>query len=408
MPNRIIRESILTSRAVDKLTADEEVFYRRLMSVVDDYGRYHGDPRLLLAATFPLRVASITPAQVAEWLRGCQAAGLVEAYTVANRDYVCIVNFGQRLRRMKSKFPPPPTSDLPREADLPLERDVEDLVCDQLTAAGLDSVERQVRIGTGYADLVVSHGSERYVIEIKRSKLSPASLRQVARYSEQSGAQPVLIGAGQSASFDMNEARKIDCVVITYTEDFTFSALTGATSPIAQVLRNHVKSRDITSDHKSALRNRVKSCEVLRNHVKSHVTPESESEYESEYETHTLDRSVTVTPSGGTGQSSEVCVSQSHLERFERIYNRHAKKDGRIMAEQAWAERLSEFPDSQHSEVAARIDERHRAWVEHMSAEGIEPRYWPALHRWLREKRDLDKIPEPEDPFGRLYDESRE
>jgi len=123
--------------------------------------------------------------------------------------------------------------------------------------------------------------------------------------------------------------------------------------------------------------------------------------------THT-DCIVTVTPSGGTRQSSEVCVSEDHLEKFERIYERHAKKDGRILAEQAWAERLSEFPDSQHSEAAARIDKRHEAWVEHVSAEGIEPRYWPALHRWLREKRDLDKIPEPEDPFGRLYDESKE
>jgi len=120
------------------------------------------------------------------------------------------------------------------------------------------------------------------------------------------------------------------------------------------------------------------------------------------------ERIVTVTPSGGTGQHSEVCVSEDHLKRFERIYERHAKKDGRVLAEQAWAERLSEFPDAEHSDVAARIEERHKAWTGHQETEGVEPRYWPALHRWLRDKRDLDDIPEPEDPFGRLYDESKE
>ena len=47
MPNRILREGILTSERIERLDWAEEVFYRRVMSVVDDYGRYYARPALL-------------------------------------------------------------------------------------------------------------------------------------------------------------------------------------------------------------------------------------------------------------------------------------------------------------------------------------------------------------------------
>jgi hypothetical protein len=39
MPSRLLREGILDSEAVNALSFAAEVFYRRLMSVVDDFGR---------------------------------------------------------------------------------------------------------------------------------------------------------------------------------------------------------------------------------------------------------------------------------------------------------------------------------------------------------------------------------
>ena len=54
MPNRVIREGILTSERIEMLGWAEEVFYRRLMSVVDDFGRYYARPALLRAACYPL------------------------------------------------------------------------------------------------------------------------------------------------------------------------------------------------------------------------------------------------------------------------------------------------------------------------------------------------------------------
>ena len=50
MPNRILREGILSSERVDALSEGAEILYRRLMSVVDDYGRYFAHPTLIRSA----------------------------------------------------------------------------------------------------------------------------------------------------------------------------------------------------------------------------------------------------------------------------------------------------------------------------------------------------------------------
>lgn len=109
MPNRILREGILTSPKVALLDVHEEVFYRRLMSVVDDFGRYHGSPMLLRAACFPLKLDKVTDKDIGKWLAACQAAGLVTYYDVDGMPYVEILNFGT-ARAKKSKFPDPPES----------------------------------------------------------------------------------------------------------------------------------------------------------------------------------------------------------------------------------------------------------------------------------------------------------
>ncbi len=48
MPVRLIRPGILSSLRVNRLTEGQEVFYRRLLSVVDDFGRYDAVPALLV------------------------------------------------------------------------------------------------------------------------------------------------------------------------------------------------------------------------------------------------------------------------------------------------------------------------------------------------------------------------
>lgn len=107
MPNRILRDGILTSEAVSSLSWAAEVFYRRLMSVVDDHGRFHSTQKLLRAACYPLHIDKVSDSDIGKWTTECVAAGLVRVYPAADgKRYLEVVKFGQQVRS-KSKFPEP-------------------------------------------------------------------------------------------------------------------------------------------------------------------------------------------------------------------------------------------------------------------------------------------------------------
>ena len=112
MPNRIVRPGILTSDRVDALSPEAEVFYRRLMSKADDYGRFDGDWRVLRAELYPLRSESTTQEQIEGRLAECtqllagEEEPLISQYFIGRKRYLCINNFGQPIRS-QSKFPEP-------------------------------------------------------------------------------------------------------------------------------------------------------------------------------------------------------------------------------------------------------------------------------------------------------------
>lgn len=107
MPDRIVRQNILTSDRVNSLSWAAEVFYRRLMSVTDDYGRYEARPSILRAFMYPLKLTKVTDKDVSNWLDECANADLILIYCVGNKEYLEIHNYGQRLRLMRSKYPSP-------------------------------------------------------------------------------------------------------------------------------------------------------------------------------------------------------------------------------------------------------------------------------------------------------------
>lgn len=108
MPNRILREGILTSPSVARLGWAEEVFYRRLMSVVDDFGRYFGDVGMLRAACYPRQLNKVSDSDIGKWLDAVSVAGLVRVYRASDREnYIELAKFGQQVRAKKSKFPDP-------------------------------------------------------------------------------------------------------------------------------------------------------------------------------------------------------------------------------------------------------------------------------------------------------------
>ncbi len=106
MPSRILREGILSSESVTSTSKLAELFYRCLMSVVDDYGRYYGHPSILRTNCFPMRLDDVKDGEISGWLDECVKAELLTTYTVKGCKYLEINNFNQRTRS-DSKFPAP-------------------------------------------------------------------------------------------------------------------------------------------------------------------------------------------------------------------------------------------------------------------------------------------------------------
>ncbi len=107
MPDRILRASILTSDRLASLRNwESEVFYRRLFSVADDYGRYDARPAVLRAHLYPLQIDKMSETGIARCLRECERVRLVRLYSVDERPYLEIANFGQRVQS-KPKWPGP-------------------------------------------------------------------------------------------------------------------------------------------------------------------------------------------------------------------------------------------------------------------------------------------------------------
>lgn len=107
MPNRILREGILTSDRVDLLSDLAELFYRRFMSVVDDYGRFDGRLVVIRGACFPLRIDRVTERDICEWIDECEKVQLLERYIVAGKPYIQMLDFRQQVRS-SGKYPEKP------------------------------------------------------------------------------------------------------------------------------------------------------------------------------------------------------------------------------------------------------------------------------------------------------------
>lgn len=107
MPSRLLREGILDSDRIEQLDFAAEVFYRRLMSKVDDYGLFDARLSTLRTSLYPLRVDRVREADIARWMAACQKAGVIALYEHGGKPY------GQMLEtrwaaRSQPKHPVPP------------------------------------------------------------------------------------------------------------------------------------------------------------------------------------------------------------------------------------------------------------------------------------------------------------
>lgn len=107
VPTRLLREGILSSDRVDQLDAAAEVFYRRLMSKVDDLGLYDARPSILRSMLYPLRVDRVREADIPRWIATCEKAGLIALYVSDGKPLLQMLDT-KWLVRSEPKWPLPP------------------------------------------------------------------------------------------------------------------------------------------------------------------------------------------------------------------------------------------------------------------------------------------------------------
>lgn len=106
MPSRIVREGILDSDRVNALDFPAEVFYRRLMSKVDDHGCYDARPEVLKSHLYPVGGSRVREADISRWMAACQKAGLIVLYSHAGKPYLQMLDT-KWPARSEPKYPLP-------------------------------------------------------------------------------------------------------------------------------------------------------------------------------------------------------------------------------------------------------------------------------------------------------------
>lgn len=119
MPSRLLREGILTSDRVDQLDNAAEVFYRRLMSKVDDHGLYDARPSILRSSLYPLRVDRVREADITRWIAACEKAGVIALYQHDGKPYLQMLDTRWQARS-EPKYPIPTTENSCKQVQTPV------------------------------------------------------------------------------------------------------------------------------------------------------------------------------------------------------------------------------------------------------------------------------------------------
>lgn len=109
MPNRIIKETIRTSKKVNSLTDFQFRLWVYLITYVDDYGRGSADPEIIKGFVFPRR-KKVNETDIKDALAALASMGCITLYDKDGESYFYFPSWGehQRIQTKRSKFPEPP------------------------------------------------------------------------------------------------------------------------------------------------------------------------------------------------------------------------------------------------------------------------------------------------------------
>jgi len=107
MPTRLLKESICTSKDINRLTPEQEVFFYRLIVNCDDHGYFQADPDILRGRCFPRRIDLISPAIICQWLQALVIAKMVTVFESGENFYLCLPSWDghQQVRAKRHKYP---------------------------------------------------------------------------------------------------------------------------------------------------------------------------------------------------------------------------------------------------------------------------------------------------------------
>ena len=109
MPNRVIRDSILTSRQVGQLDWFQQALLVRLILSCDDYGRYFAAPDIIRNRFFCI-YPGVTQDQVTQGMERLEELGFIITYRVEGELYCAFPQWSkyQVCRTRREIYPAPP------------------------------------------------------------------------------------------------------------------------------------------------------------------------------------------------------------------------------------------------------------------------------------------------------------
>lgn len=111
MPNRIIKDSIMTSETVGGLDDFAFRLFVSLICLADDCGRGRANPAIIRGQAFPLR-DDVTKEQVEQALQELHDAGAVQIYRVNGTEYFWLPSWEKHQRvRYNPRWPGPEEAD---------------------------------------------------------------------------------------------------------------------------------------------------------------------------------------------------------------------------------------------------------------------------------------------------------
>ncbi len=114
MPQRFLRPGLTTSRRFNRCDWFGQCFYTRLITLVDDHGRYEADLELLRSLAFPFGDPTGAQIHLQTIANSCQqllSVGLVKFYEVDGKSYLQLLRWKERARS-DSRYPEAPPEHL--------------------------------------------------------------------------------------------------------------------------------------------------------------------------------------------------------------------------------------------------------------------------------------------------------